>query len=722
MRSLKTPWLLHTLVPAVLFSSSTVPLAAQVGSVIDDLRIDGATPGLDFSLASLGAFGTSIASLGDLDGDGLLEFAVGQSDIGGGNGGGAVRIVELTPSGGVSSDLEISEGVNGFAGGLTNGDEFGFALAYLGDLDGDGAVELAVGTSGDNDGAGNAGAVWILSLEASGTVRSSQKISATSGGLGSTLGLNDRFGWSLAPLGDLDGDGIADLAVGAPGSDGVYLLLLNPDRTVKSEVRLDTNTPVLGAVIGNGASFGSSLALLGDLDGGGGVDLAIGAPFASFSEGSVIVVALNSDGTVATATALPDPDTPQVGGIGQSLGVLGDLDGDGSPELGVGMGLGSLSVSFERFFVVRLDEQAQVLGSFAIEGEMDSLETRADPGDGFGSALLGVGDMDADGVDEVLVGSRWYSEPGFNTNGAIYVLDLSDGDPVAAFSASSGVTGCAPLSVDFVEESSGSGVSAWSWDFGDGSTSTAANPTHTYTDTGTYSVTLRVAGAEGQARAIRHDLVVIQTTPSADFDAAVTTGVPPLSVAFEDRSSAGLQSWLWDFGDGGTSTEQNPAHVYAVVGTYDVALTVTCASGTDTQTKAGFVVVSDGPDASVSVQNGSGVNPLVLSSLVDPVVGTTWMGELDGGSVGATGLAFFFGYTEPLDPGVLTGFGELLIDPTSDFVALQTSFLLGGIATIALPIPNDVALLGFSYSGQGFLNNVAGAGVLTNRLDYLLGS
>ena len=98
---------------------------------------------------------------------------------------------------------------------LDNDDRFGWSVAALGDLDQDGIVDMAVGAHSDDDGGSNRGAVWVLLLRRDGTVRSHQKISDTEGGFDGVLDDRDWFGWSVAALGDLDQDGIVDMAVGA---------------------------------------------------------------------------------------------------------------------------------------------------------------------------------------------------------------------------------------------------------------------------------------------------------------------------------------------------------------------------------------------------------------------------------------------------------------------------------------------------------------------------
>lgn len=86
--------------------------------------------------------------------------------------------------------------------------------------------------------------------------------------------------------------------------------------------------------------------------------------------------------------------------------------------------------------------------------------------------------------------------------------------------------------------------------------------------------------------------------PVADFSATPVEGPAPLTVAFTDLSTNTPTSWAWGFGDGGTSTAQNPSHVYTLPGVYDVSLTATNGSGSGTTTKTGYIAVSSSPATS----------------------------------------------------------------------------------------------------------------------------
>ena len=149
------------------------------------------------------------------------------------------------------------------------------SVAAVRDLDGDEVTELALGRSGSVD---------VLFLTPTGSVKASTEIAEGIGGFDGDLEPTDGFGWALASRGDLDGDGLPDLAVGAPNSDdrrgAVWLLFLDEGGTVRSEVEIGWQQGGFGGTIfQNGDEFGSSVAFLGQFDGAGYDDLVVGAPF-----------------------------------------------------------------------------------------------------------------------------------------------------------------------------------------------------------------------------------------------------------------------------------------------------------------------------------------------------------------------------------------------------------------------------------------------------------
>jgi len=150
------------------------------------------------------------------------------------------------------------------------------------------------------------------------------------------------------------------------------------------------------------------------------------------------------------------------------------------------------------------------------------------------------------------------------------------------------MAGMRPLAVQFTDTSTPGShpITDWSWDFGDGHGSTLQHPAHTYENAGSYEVSLTVMTASGSDLETRASYIQVSggAAPTADFTASPATGKMPLQVQFTDASVPGdspITAWLWDFGDGATSTGRNPAHAYTAAGAYDVSLTVTTGVGSD---------------------------------------------------------------------------------------------------------------------------------------------
>jgi hypothetical protein len=151
--------------------------------------------------------------------------------------------------------------------------------------------------------------------------------------------------------------------------------------------------------------------------------------------------------------------------------------------------------------------------------------------------------------------------------------------------------GAVPLLVQFTgpgTDSAENPITQWNWAFGDGSSSTLQNPSHTYTSGGLFFPNLTVLNSLGATLTGSGPPIVI---PSVAFTANPDRGAPPLNVQFScpaaDSTGTPLTQWFWDFGDGGTSTQQNPSHIYNTVGAFSPVLTAT--------NNAGETVVGIGP-------------------------------------------------------------------------------------------------------------------------------
>ncbi|WP_236610359.1 PKD domain-containing protein [Methanosphaerula palustris] len=180
------------------------------------------------------------------------------------------------------------------------------------------------------------------------------------------------------------------------------------------------------------------------------------------------------------------------------------------------------------------------------------------------------------------------------TNYITVTASESPSAPVANFNANV-TNGTAPLTVGFTDASTGAPTS-WSWSFGDGNTSTTQSPSHTYTVAGNYTVNLTATNASGSNTSVRTNYITVTgsetpTAPVANFNANITNGTAPLAVQFTDLSTGAPVTWSWDFGDGNTSTVQNPAYTYAAAGNYTVNLTATNAGGSNTTTKTNYITI-----------------------------------------------------------------------------------------------------------------------------------
>lgn len=302
--------------------------------------------------------------------------------------------------------------------GPTPGDQAGAAVALVGDMDGDGVGELAVGGPRSDLRAADAGAVWLWTAPLSGEAVLSDAGLAVGGPTAGSLAAAE-----LAAIGDVNGDGYADLLVGAPQGDsggidsgGAYLLLGPPTGLA---VLSDAAARFIGGYAYDEA--GTGLSAGGDLTGDGVTDLLIGAvgygDGGYQQQGSLCVVSsadsgeVNLRGAAATLTG-----TSRYDRLGAAAAVVADFNGDGVDDLAVGAPTWNANEGTGRVYLVP--------GPLSGRTGIDEAAAAWWDGEALGhtaGAALAAGDLDGDGAADLAVGA-----PGFDVDGAaqgaVYLL------------------------------------------------------------------------------------------------------------------------------------------------------------------------------------------------------------------------------------------------------------------------------------------------------------
>ncbi len=332
-------------------------------------------------------YGSAVAGVGDVNADGFADVLIGEAHGLGGEPAPGMAYLHLGAAGGAPAEPADT------AGGTEPGGQFGYAVAAAGDVNGDGFADALVGAPGSTDGTTPGRVFWLVG--GPGAPFEWLELPLT----GAVPG--DRFGAAVAGVGDLNGDGFADVMVGAPAAavDGIgaagraFLYLGGPGGPQPEPVWMAQGR-------GAGAQLGYALAGVGDVNGDGRPDALIGAPWASgssYRDGRV-------DLYLGSATGLASrPAWSVTGGrsnaaFGAALAPAGDIDRDGFPDLLIGAPEhAGTALGQGRAMLFR--GTAQGFGSrpaWTVRGEARD--------DDLGRGLAGVGDLDGDGFPDLAIG------------------------------------------------------------------------------------------------------------------------------------------------------------------------------------------------------------------------------------------------------------------------------------------------------------------------------
>ncbi len=399
------------------------------GDVLRYSKISTYSGGLGNVLSEDDFFGVGLCNIGDINGDGIEDIAAG---IHGNGTYGGIYILFMDTSGNVNHKTKLSQNLNGISM-LTSTNYFGNSISCIGDINNDGINDIAVGAVGDNNGGTqNTGAVHIICLDTSGVAIRQTKISKTtgygSGGLPIIAGT--QFGSDITLIGDLNNDGVEDIAVGN-GWDtqsgwrqgAVWILFMDTSGNVSSYYKIYRGVTNFNASIANLDYFGTSVECIDDFDNDGINDIAVGAVYDDdvySTSGSLYIIHLLANGHVKSYSKISNLSFansnpfPYNCVFGVSIAKVNDIYGDQHDDLVVG----AFRYSSDRgaFYVLNFDTNENVTNYKLITYPTinNPYQTR------LGRSITRFHDFNQDGYPEIITGAPYEN----NDRGALYTVTL----------------------------------------------------------------------------------------------------------------------------------------------------------------------------------------------------------------------------------------------------------------------------------------------------------